>query len=267
MTESVADSGRTLAFCQVQIEGHVATVTIDRPDRHNALHPQAHKELESVFDRLAADLSLRVVIVTGAGNKAFCAGYDLKDNLETGRMELSSSGFAGFNDRQDFPLPTIAAVNGIAFGGGFELALACDLIVAARSASFALPEPKVGWAALGGGVQRLPQAIGMKRAMDIILTGRAVDAAEAHALGVVAEVCEDEMLLNAAHRWAASIAACAPLAIRTSRSVAYGSFGKGWRGPADLDEHPVVQEMLASEDALEGKRAFAERRPPIWQNR
>jgi crotonobetainyl-CoA hydratase len=267
MTRIVAAMGEQLAFCRLELKGPIATVVLDRPKTLNALHPEAHFELEAIFDQLAADTSLRTVIITGAGHKAFCCGYDLKHKLETGVMQLPPTGFAGFNDRRDFPLPTIAAVNGLAFGGGFELALACDIIIAAPSARFALPEPKVGWAALGGGVQRLPQAVGMKRAMDIILTGRAVDADEAYRLGLVSEVTEDGALLDAAHRWAMAIAACAPLAIRASRTVARGSVGKAWCGPGDLDTYPIVRTMLESDDAVEGKRAFAENRAPNWRGK
>jgi crotonobetainyl-CoA hydratase len=267
MTSLSAAFATSLRHCRVEVSEPIATITLDRPERLNALHPPAHHELSQLFDRLQTDSSLRVIIITGAGGKAFCAGYDLKDNVETGRFELPKTGFAGFNDRQNFPIPVIAAVNGVAFGGGFELALDCDIIIAARSARFALPEPKVGWAALGGGVQRLPQAIGLKRAMDIILTGRSVDAEEALSLHLVSEVVEGGALLPAARRWAEQIVDCAPLAIKASRMVAAASAGTGWRGRAELDAYPIVQEMLQSEDAVEGKRAFVEGRKPIWRGK
>jgi enoyl-CoA hydratase/carnithine racemase len=255
------------SFTTVKIDGAVATVSINRPERMNSLHPAAHRELSDIFDWLARDDAIRVVIVTGCGNKSFCAGYDLKDNLETGRMELPPTGFGGLNNRVDYPHPLIAAVNGTAYGGGFELALACDIILAATSARFALPEPKVGWAAIGGGVQRLPQAIGTKRAMDMILTGRSVSAEEGMTLGFVSEVVPDEQLLEAAMRWARQIVSCAPLAIRASRQVAYGSMDQGWIGGANFENYPVVRDMLESEDAVEGKRAFIERRPAAWRGK
>jgi len=254
-------------FSKVEIEGRVAIVTIDRADRMNALHPAAHHELSDVFDALPTMTDVGAVIVTGAGDRAFCAGYDLKDNLETGVMELAPTGFAGFNMRKDYPLPVIAAVNGIAFGGGFELALACDFIIAAESASFALPEPKVGWAALGGGVQRLPRAVGMKRAMDIILTGRTVTAGEALAIGLVSEMVPGADLLPAARRWADQIAACAPLALRCSRQVAYASFDMPLEQALDMENFPCSDQVMQSEDAVEGKRAFVERRAPRWTGR
>lgn len=256
---SVSDAYR----CDV--EDGVAVVTFARPARMNALHPAAHHALCDLFDRLAGMKDIRVVIVTGEG-KAFCAGYDLKDSLDS-EMQVSAKGFAGIGARADYPLPLIAAVNGVAMGGGFEAALACDIIVAAESALFALPEPKVGWAALSGGIQRLPRAIGIKRAMDIILTGRTVSAAEGHALGFVSEVTPDGEALSAAKRWAAQIAACAPLAIRCSKGAAYAGLDMRLAEALDADSFPWVTPMMTSEDSIEGRTAFAEKRRPVWKGR
>ncbi len=257
----------TEKFSSLGIENGIATVTLMRAERMNALHPAAHYELEGIFDALARDATLRAVIITGAG-KAFCTGYDLKDNLETGKIDLPGSGFGGLTFREDYPLPLIAAVNGAALGGGFELALACDLIVAAQGALFALPEPKVGWAALGGGVQRLPRAIGTKRAMSMILTGRSVDAAEGERLGFVNQVVPGAELLAAANAWAAQIAECAPLAIRCSKQVAYASFDQpSFAAMMDLASYSTAAALFESEDAAEGKRAFAQRRKPNWRGR
>jgi len=258
--ESVTD------IYHLDIEDYVAVVSFARPDRMNALHAAAHPILCGLFDRLAEAEGVRVVIVTGEG-AAFCAGYDLKDSLET-EMRVSDRGFAGLGGRTDYPLPLIAAVNGAALGGGFEAALACDIIVAARSARFALPEPKVGWAALGGGVQRLPRTIGIKRAMDIILTGRMVSADEGHALGFVSEVTPDGEVLAAAKRWAAQIAACAPLAIRCSKAAAYAGLDLPTLTDAlNVANYPWIEPMMASEDSIEGRTAFAERRRPVWKER
>ncbi|MEJ7935309.1 enoyl-CoA hydratase-related protein [Sphingobium sp. AN558] len=249
----------------MDIDRGVATVIIDRPDRMNALHPAAHHALSDLFDDLPTRADVRVVIVTGSGHRAFCAGYDLKDNLETGVMEIALTGFAGFNARTAYPLPVIAAVNGMALGGGFELALACDFIIAADTATFALPEPRVGWAALGGGIQRLPRAVGMKRAMDIILTGRTVPASEALAIGLVSEVVPGAELMAVARRWADEIVACAPIAIRASKQVAYAAFDLPDLASAlDMDNFPVSRTVMESSDAVEGKRAFVERRAPRW---
>lgn len=255
-------------FHRLSIDQGIATLTIDRPERMNALHPAAHHALSRTFDMLGSRSDVRVIIVTGAGDRAFCAGYDLKDNLETGVMEIADTGFAGFNGRTDYPIPVIAAVNGMALGGGFELALACDFIIASENATFALPEPKVGWAALGGGIQRLPRAVGMKRAMDIMLTGRTVPASEAFSIGLASEVVAAPELLAAARRWAEQIVACAPLAIRCTRDAAYRSFDLPTLQDAlDMTYFPLAQQVMESDDAAEGKRAFVDRRSPCWTGR
>ena len=146
--------------CTVATEGRVLIVTINRPERMNALHPPANAELAQVFDGFAADPDLWVAILTGAGERAFSAGNDLRWQAEGNAVTVPATGFAGLTSRWDLDKPVIAAVNGVAMGGGFEIALACDLILAADTAKFALPEPKVGLAALAGGLHRLPRAIG-----------------------------------------------------------------------------------------------------------
>lgn len=249
------------------IEAGIATVTLNRPERLNALHPAAHWQLAELFDQLAQEPGVRVVIVRGSG-RAFCAGYDLKDNLDDDKVDLPPSGFAGLTWRSDYPLPLIAAVHGPALGGGFELALACDLIIASHDASFALPEPKVGWAALGGGLQRLPRAIGTKRALGIILTGRQVRAEEALQLGIVNQVVDAGELDASALAWARQIAECAPLAIRCSKQVAYASLDQpDFAHALDPANYPDTHIVLTSKDALEGRRAFSEKRRPVWQGR
>ncbi|GGD84720.1 enoyl-CoA hydratase-related protein [Croceicoccus mobilis] len=255
-----------LQFSRVAIDGAIALVTIYRPARMNALHPAAHQELQRVFDGLVGNAGLRCIVLTGEGS-AFCAGYDLKDNLETGVMELAADGFAGLTLRHHFPLPIVAAVNGICMGGGFELALACDLIIAADNAVFALPEPKVGWSPLGGGLQRLPRAIGEKRAASILLTGRNVSAQEGESLGFVNEVVTPDMLQKRAMDWARQIAACAPIAIRCNRIVAGEALNLPLSKSLLPDRFAEAEEVMASEDAVEGKRAFVEKRPPLWRNR
>ncbi|GIS75696.1 MAG: hypothetical protein CM1200mP12_14150 [Gammaproteobacteria bacterium] len=176
-------------FLTTEVNGHVLEVTINRPDVMNALHPPSHKEFDEVWNEFAQDDALWVGIVTGAGDRAFSAGNDLKYQASGGdRSGMPSTGFAGLTSRFDLNKPIIAAVNGVSMGGGFEIALACDLIIASDNARFALPEPKVGLAALAGGMQRLPRQIGMKNAMGMMLTGRHVGAEEAKELGIVNEV-------------------------------------------------------------------------------
>ncbi len=177
-----------LKFSKLTRKGPITIVTLSRPEVYNALHIDAHFELNKIFDDFSADPEQWVAIVTGAGDKAFCAGNDLKWQAAGGKRGWDKGGFAGLTTRFDCDKPIIAAVNGVAMGGGFEIALACDLIIASENATFALPEPRVGLAALAGGLHRLPRQIGLKRAMGMILTARHVSAKEGHELGFVNEV-------------------------------------------------------------------------------
>jgi len=254
-------------FCQVGREGRVLVVTMNRPEVMNALHPPANFELERVFDEFAADPELWVAILTGAGDRAFSAGNDLKFQAAgDGRLEVPPRGFAGLTSRFDLSKPVIAAVNGIAMGGGFEIALACDLVVAAESAVFALPEPRVGLAALAGGVHRLPRQIGMKRAMAMLLTGRRVSAREGLELGFVNEVVPAPELPTAARRWAAAILECAPLSVRATKQAALAGEGLPL-AEAMAAHHEGMRAMVRSEDFREGPQAFAEKRAPRWKGR
>src|SRR5438128_11286692 len=184
-------------FCTVADEGRVRVVTINRPEVMNALHSEAHWEFDSVWNEFAANPDLWVAIVTGAGERAFSAGNDLKVQAAGRRGPRPKTGFAGLTSRFDLHKPLIAAVNGIAMGGGFETALACDIIVAADNAVFALPEVRVGLAALAGGLHRLPREIGTKQALGMILTGRRVSAEEGKALGFVNDVVPAAELMDA----------------------------------------------------------------------
>ncbi|MFN9925817.1 MAG: enoyl-CoA hydratase-related protein, partial [Phenylobacterium sp.] len=163
-------------YIKVDREGPVTIFTLNRPEVMNALHSPAHFEMHEALDAFAADPEQWVGIVTGAGERAFSAGNDLKHQASGGKMGNPASGFAGLTSRFDLAKPLIAAVNGVAMGGGFEIALACDIIIASDQAVFSLPEPRVGLAALAGGLHRLPRAIGTKRAMAMILTARRVSA-------------------------------------------------------------------------------------------
>jgi crotonobetainyl-CoA hydratase len=255
----------TYQYVRVEREDRLTIVTIDRPEAHNALNSPAHFELAQVFDDFAADEDQWVAIVTGAGTRAFCAGHDLKQQASGGGMSTPPTGFAGLTARFDLAKPVIAAVNGVAMGGGFEIVLACDLVIASAQAVFALPEPKVGLAALAGGIQRLPKAIGFQRAMGMMLTGRRVTAREGLELGFVNEVVEGDVV-EAAKRWAAEILACSPMSIRATKEAALrglsASVEDGLRAEWD---YPAMKAMLASEDAVEGPAAFAAKRAPLWK--
>jgi len=255
-------------FSQTERDGHLFIVTIDRPEVLNALHPPGNAELSDVFDEFAADPDLWVAIITGAG-RAFSAGNDLKYQAGGGdRSGQPSSGFAGITARYDLNKPVIAAVNGVAMGGGFEIALACDLIIASENAMFALPEPRVGLAALAGGLHRLPRQIGLKRAMGMILTARHVSAREGHELGFVNEVVPQGEALAAAERWAETICKNSPMSIRASKqTIQKGLAVSLEQAITEQRDYPAVKAMVASQDYIEGPKAFSEKRPPKWVGR
>ena len=254
-------------FIRVDREGPVTVFTLNRPEVMNALHSPAHFELHEAFDAFAADPEQWVGIVTGAGERAFSAGNDLKIQAAGKRGPSARTGFAGLTLRFDLDKPVIAAVNGVAMGGGFEIALACDIIVAAENAVFALPEPRVGLIAGAGGVHRLPRMIGQKQALGMILTGRRVPAAEGKELGFVNEVVPQGQALEAAKRWAAQILECSPLAVRASKQAVYAGMDKPTLREAITTIYPAQQRNLESEDYIEGPKAFAEKRKPAWKNR
>jgi crotonobetainyl-CoA hydratase len=253
-------------FCTVQDEGRVRVVTLNRPEVLNALHADANDELASVWDDFAARDELWVGIVTGAGERGFCAGNDLKVQAGGKRRPNGPRGFAGICSRFDLDKPLIAAVNGIAMGGGFETALACDIIIAAENAIFALPEPRVGLIAGAGGVHRLPRSIPIKKAMGMILTGRRVPAQEGFEIGFVTEVVPQGQALDAAKRWAAMILECSPKAVRASKQAAYSGMDAPTLEQAMRTVYPVQRENMESQDYIEGPKAFAEKRKPNWRN-
>ena len=204
--------------------------------------------------------------MTGAGDKAFSAGNDLEVDDAARRAQAAEDRVRGDHARFDLVKPLIAAVNGFALGGGFEIALACDLIVAAEHARFGVPEPRVGLMAAAGGVHRLPRHIPLKIAMGMMLTGRHITAAEAHRLGIVNEVVPAKDLLTAAERWAKEILECSPLSVRASKEAAMQSLHLSVEEA--METHLEGEKRLwASEDAREGPRAFAEKRKPVWKGR
>ncbi len=253
-------------YSSVTKEGPLTIVTIERPEVMNSLHPPANAELAGVFDDFAADPEQWVAIITGAGDRAFSAGNDLKYQASGGDMSgQPAAGFGGLTARYDNHKPVIAAVNGVAMGGGFEIALACDLIIASENAIFALPEPRVGLAALAGGIHRLPRAIGMKRAMGMLLTGRRVSADEGKELGFVNDVVPAGQALDGAKAWAEQILECAPLSVRGSKQAAMEGMDADSLEAAIKGKYDQIQAMRKGADFVEGPLAFAEKRAPQWK--
>lgn len=257
----------TYKFSLLEKKDHLWIVTLNRPERMNALHSPAHLELDKIFDNFQEDEEAWVAIITGAGDRAFSAGNDLKYQAEGGSMERVETGFAGLTSRYNLNKPLIAAVNGVAMGGGFEIALACDLIIASENASFALPEPKVGLAALAGGMHRLPRQIGLKRAMGMMLTGRNVLADEGKELGFVNEVVPQNELLVKAEEWAKMIMECSPVSIRTTKNVAINGLNYSSIEDAMNEKYESVNTLFNSQDFIEGPLAFSQKRKPDWKGK
>jgi len=259
-------------FLVVRRSSQVTTITLGRPEVMNAIHPPMHVELQQALDAFAADAEQRVCVLTGAGERAFCAGSDLKfaatseSGVGAGKHAHSRSGYGGIAERFDLTKPVIAAVNGVALGGGFEIVLACDLVIAVDTALFGLPEPLVGAIALGGGLHRLPRQIGLKPALGIILTGRKVGAAEGKALGFVNEVATRANFAATVDRWTADILRCSPIATEASKEVVHRGLAESSLADAmrNQGDYAGFRAWLESEDFREGPRAFAEKRSPNW---
>ncbi|MFM2301137.1 MAG: hypothetical protein RLZZ84_873 [Pseudomonadota bacterium] len=250
---------------RITVADGVRTITLARPDALNAITADMHVQLEEAFNAFAAADAERICVITGQG-RAFCAGSDLKEAAAIGSRGYPAHGYAGLIERFDCPKPIIAAVNGLALGGGFEVALACDIVIAAESASFGLPEPLVGAIALGGGLHRLARQAPLKQAMGMILAARRVSAAEGFRMGFVTEVVPDGELDASVARWCADILRASPVSVRTSKELVL-------RGLAAADVETAMQQQPGdpafiawreSADAREGPLAFAEKRSPVW---
>jgi enoyl-CoA hydratase/carnithine racemase len=254
---------------EVTKQNHVTNVLLNRPDAMNAITPQMHHELQAAFDEFAADSDQFVAVIRGAGERAFCAGSDLKTIAAGGFKEYPKSGYAGLIERFDLNKPLIAAVDGFALGGGFEVALACDMIIATSRSSFGLPEPLVGAVALGGGVHRLARQIGLKQAMGMVLTADRVAAEEGFRMGFVNQVVEPGNLDSTVAEVCDRILRCAPLAIAASKEAILKGLGEPDLASAmrEQEHYPAFYKWRRAEDTVEGPKAFAEKRSPNWQGK
>ena len=263
-----------MPITEFSVADHVANITLNRPEAMNALNPELRFALTQHFDEVEHNDDIWLAVVTGAGERAFCAGADLKHRaIERNATDEQRAEWAEMdretnplNRRWHYPKPVIAKVNGFALGGGLELAMSCDIIVACEHAEFGLPEPRRGLIAGGVGVHRLPRQIGLKPAMGYLLTGRHMSAERAYELGLVNQVVARDRLDETVDEWVRDILRCAPLAIRATKEAAMKgldvSLAEAFNTP-----YPSEQVRAASADALEGPTAFAEKRPPNWQGR
>ena len=252
------------------VEDAIARVTIDRADRLNAVDQATEAELIRAWETIERARDIRVVILTGAGDRAFCTGADMKSSSGLSGLEYWAAprpgGFGGLALRDTLDVPVIARVNGHALGGGMEMMLGCDIVIASSNATFGLPEPRVGRLALDGGVALLARRIPYVWAMGMLLTGRRATAAEALRIGLVNEVVAPEQLDDAVARWTEDILACAPLSLRAIKHMVRAGERMSARD-AQMLRLPSLIEALKSSDQDEGVRAFKEKRPPQWRGR
>lgn len=271
MTAGVADLLGVGEAIEVDLDDRgVLTITLARPDAANSRNQSMRRELAATWTTAAVDEAVRVVVLTGKGDRHFCAGMDLKEAGQPETPVQRRERLRGARDIEQLarlPRPTIAAINGYALGGGFEIALACHLVVADRTATFGLPEVRVGLIAAAGGLVRLPRALPEKLANELILTGRRATAEELAAHGVVTRIAEDGEVMAVARDLAAEIISRSPTSVRHSlRAMAAG------REVADVVDaieagQPALDDLLMTDDLHEGVQAFAGKREPRWRNR
>lgn len=252
----------------VRREGRVATIVIDRPEKRNALNAVVRREMIEALDALREDAEVRVVVITGAGEKAFIAGADIGEFEDRTPLEQRAimSGRRLFEEIASFPKPTIAMINGFALGGGCEVALACDLRIAARSARIGQPEIRLGLIPGGGGTQRLPRLVGAGRALRLLLTGEPIGAEEAERIGLVDQVVEDAELAERAMALAQLIAGHSPVALQLIKDAVRATFEQPL-GAGLQYERELFVTAFASADRTEGVRAFLEKRTPEFHGR
>ncbi|MYM56371.1 enoyl-CoA hydratase-related protein [Thalassovita mangrovi] len=251
-------------------DGHVARVTIDRPDRMNAVDQATDRALEAIWSEIEGDADIRCVVLTGAGDKAFCAGADLKS--DSGKRgidywaDLNDNGFGGIALRQSLTVPVIARVNGLALGGGMEMVLGCDIVIAAEHARFGLPEAKVGRLPLDGGMVALQRLIPRNIAAGLMMTGRMMGAAEAAQYGLANAVVPGDRLDAEVEAWVNDILSCAPLSLRAIKRT-IRSTGHLSAPEARALKTPELIAALVSEDSEEGVAAFRDKRAPVWRGK
>ena len=259
-----------MSFVEMQKNGKTAVLTINRPEALNALNSQVLSDLKEALDELKKEADLRCLIITGAGPKSFVAGADIGEMSTMNPKKGEAFGIAGnkvMSQVASFPCPVIAAVNGYALGGGFELALACDLRLASEKARFAFPETGLGITPGFGGTQRLARLVGPALASELIFTGRTVKADEALAKGMVSQVCAPEELLDKAQELADTIAGRAPIAIRQAKKAIRGGLDLTLEKGLDY-ESECFGECFDSEDQKNAMKAFVEKQPfNNFQNR
>jgi len=250
-------------------KGRIAYVTLNRPEVMNAMNTKMHFELREIWEDFRDDDDVWIAILSGAGDRAFATGNDLKESAARDEKARNAERppFAGMTSNFECSKPIIAAVHGYCVAGGFETALACDLIIAADNTIFSLPEVKVGLVAGAGGLHRLARTAPLKATMGLVLTGKRIDAAEAYRLGVVNEVVPVDQLLETAERWANEILECAPIAVRMTKEAVLRGLQLEVEDAIARDVVEVKPVIRASEDYLEGPRAFAEKRKPVWTGR